>query len=212
YNLNYKFNIESVPNFRDVFYFYTMDTFLNKIAQELINNFGDSLTDVTVVLPNRRSKIFLINEIEQNTSKTVFSPNICSIQELTERISGVRSLDAVEQLFEFYKVYSEVSDKSEKQPFEQFAPWAKILLTDFSEIDSYLLEPNKVLQYLKEIKDIEHWSLSDKKTPIIEKHLKFWNLLPQLYETFYKHLHNKRAGYQGLIYRESVKNISEFSK
>src|SRR5690606_20431605 len=100
------------------FYFYTMDTFLNKIARELINNFGDSLTNVTVVLPNRRSKIFLINEIEQNIFKTIFSPSICSIQELTERISGARSLDAVELLFELYKVYSEVSDKSEKQPFE----------------------------------------------------------------------------------------------
>lgn len=189
-----------------------MDTFLNKIARELINNFGDSLTNVTVVLPNRRSKIFLINEIEQNIFKTIFSPSICSIQELTERISGIRSLDAVELLFELYKVYSEVSDKSEKQSFEQFAPWAKILLTDFSEIDSYLLEPDKVLQYLKEIKDIEHWSLSDKKTPIIEKHLKFWSLLPKLYESFYKHLHHKKIGYQGLIYRESVKNINEFSK
>jgi len=189
-----------------------MDTFLNRIAKELINNFGKSLMDVTVVLPNRRSKIFLINEIEQNTSKTIFAPNICSIQELTERISGVRSLDAVEQLFEFYKVYSEVSDKFEKQSFEQFAPWAKILLTDFSEIDSYLLEPNKILQYLKDIKDIEHWSLSDKKTPIIEKHLKFWDLLPTLYKAFYEYLLNEKLGYQGLIYRESVKNISEFSK
>src|SRR5690606_37344704 len=125
-----------------------------------------------------------INEIEQHISETVFAPNICSIQELTERISGVRSLDTVEQLFEFYKVYSEVSDKSEKQSFEQFAPWAKVLLKDFSEIDSYLLEPNKILQYLKEIKDIEHWSLSEKRTEIIEKHLKFWSLLPKFYNAF----------------------------
>ncbi len=189
-----------------------METFLHRIAKELINKFENSLMDVTVVLPNRRSKIFLINEIEKNISTTIFAPNICSIQELTERISGVKPLDAVEQLFEFYKVYSEVSDNSEKQSFEQFAPWAKILLTDFSEIDSYLLEPNKILQYLKDIKDIEHWSLSDKKTPLIEKHLKFWSLLPPLYNALYKWLLNKKMGYQGLIYREAVNNIAEFSK
>ncbi len=189
-----------------------METFLNKIAKELIGQFGNSFTNVTVVLPNRRSKIFLINEIEQHISETVFAPNICSIQELTERISGIRSLDTVEQLFEFYKVYSEVSDKSEKQSFEQFAPWAKVLLKDFSEIDSYLLEPNKILQYLKEIKDIEHWSLSEKRTEIIEKHLKFWSLLPKFYNAFYEYQIQRKVGYQGLIYRESVKKIDEFAK
>lgn len=189
-----------------------METFLNKIAKELVNQFGNSLVNITVVLPNRRSKVFLMNEIENNIDQTAFAPNICSIQELTERISGVRSLDAVEQLFEFYKVYSEVSDKSEKQSFEQFAPWAKVLLKDFSEIDSYLLEPDKILQYLKDIKDIEHWSLSEKRTEIIEKHLKFWSLLPKFYTTFYEYQTKRKAGYQGLIYRESVKNIAEFSQ
>jgi len=189
-----------------------MDTFLNKIAKELISHFGNTLVDVTVVLPNRRSKVFLINEIEQHLSETIFAPSICSIQELTERISGIRSLDTVEQLFEFYKVYSEVADQSEKQSFEQFAPWAKMLLKDFSEIDAYLLEPNKILQYLKDIKDIEHWSLSDKKTKIIEKHLQFWSLLPTFYNALYEYLIQKKAGYQGLIYRESVKHINAFSQ
>lgn len=189
-----------------------METFLSKIAKELVNQFGNSLVNITVVLPNRRSKVFLMNEIQNKINQTIFAPNICSIQELTERISGVRSLDTVEQLFEFYKVYSEVSDKSEKQSFEQFAPWAKVLLKDFSEIDSYLLEPDKILQYLKEIKDIEHWSLSEKRTEIIEKHLKFWSLLPKFYTAFYEYQTKRKAGYQGLIYRESVKNIAEFSQ
>ncbi len=189
-----------------------MDTFLNKIAKELIEKYGTSLVDITIVLPNRRSKVFLINQIENSISDTTFAPDICSIQELMERISGIRALDAVEQLFEFYKVYSQVSSAQEKQSFEQFAPWAKVLLTDFSEIDAYLIEPNKIFRYLKDIKDIEHWSLKQEKTPIIEKHLKFWSLFPTFYEAFYKYLKNKKAGYQGFICREAVSAISEFSQ
>src|SRR5690554_7684695 len=92
-----------------------MDTFLNKIAKEIVSKFGNSLKDVTIVLPNRRSKVFLINQIQHHISETVFAPNICSIQELTERISGIRSLDTIEQLFEFYKVYSEISTSTERQ-------------------------------------------------------------------------------------------------
>lgn len=188
-----------------------MDTFLDTIAKKLIEKFGTSMLDVTVILPNRRSKIFLIEQLKQNSDHTIFAPNICSIQEFAERISGLRSLDTMEQLFEFYNVYLEVSDKDERQAFEQFAPWAKVLLKDFSEIDAYLLEPNKILQYLKDIKDLEHWSVSEKRTEIIEKHLKFWVLLPKYYEAFYKYLIAKNAGYQGLIYRESAEKIKYFS-
>lgn len=188
-----------------------METFLNKTAQKLISEFGNSLTNITVVLPNKRSKVFLINEIEENISETVFAPNICSIQELAERISEIHSLDSIEQLFGFYNVYSQVSDKVERQSFEQFVPWAKVLLKDFSEIDAYLLQPDKILQYLKNIKDIEHWSLSEKRTEIIEKHLKFWSLLPKFYNTFYDYQIQKKAGYQGLIYREAVNKITDFS-
>lgn len=188
-----------------------MDTFLDTISKKLIEKFGTSMLDVTVILPNRRSKIFLIEQLKQNSTHTIFAPNICSIQEFAERISGLRSLDTMEQLFEFYNVYTQVSDKKERQAFEQFAPWAKVLLKDFSEIDAYLLEPDKILQYLKDIKDLEHWSVSEKRTAIIEKHLKFWALLPTYYEAFYQYLIAKKAGYQGLIYRESAENIKSFA-
>jgi len=191
-----------------------MKTFLSKIAEELFLQFGNSLLDVTVVLPNKRSKIFLIKEIEKITTQTVFAPNICSTQEFTERISGVRSLDAIEQLFEFYKVYTKITKEQESkpQPFEQFASWAKVLLKDFNDIDAYLIEPKKILEYIKEIKDIENWSPSEKKTEIVEKYLKFWDLLPTFHAFFYEYQIENKKGYQGFIYREAIKNIENFVK
>jgi len=187
-----------------------MKTFLNKIAEELLCKLGNSLTDITIVLPNKRSKIFLIKEIEKITTQTIFAPNICSIQEFTERISGIRSLDDIEQLFEFYNVYTEVIEASERQPFEQFASWAKILLKDFNDIDAYLIEPEKILEYIKEIKDIENWSPSEKKTEMVEKYLKFWDLLPKFHSFFYEYQIQNKKGYQGLICREATKNIENF--
>jgi len=187
-----------------------MKTFLNKIATELLSQFENSLTDITIVLPNKRSKIFLIKEIEKISTQTVFAPDICSIQELTERISGIRSLDAVEQLFEFYKIYTKITEKSERQPFEQFTSWAKILLKDFDQIDAYLIEPEKILEYIKEIKDIENWSPSEKKNEMVEKYLKFWDLLPTFHSFFYQYQIQNKKGYQGLICREATKNVGNF--
>lgn len=189
-----------------------MDTFLNKIAKLLVSKPNTVLTNTTVILPNRRAKIFLIDQIRNISSETIFAPNIYSIQEFIEQISGIRVLDNVEQLFEFYNVYSEVSPKEDKQNFERFYPWAKVLLKDFSDIDAHLIAPDKILHYLKEIKDIEHWSLSEKRTAIIEKHLKFWSLIPEFYNAFYQYLIQKKVGYQGLAFKEAAHNISDFSE
>src|SRR5690606_18478543 len=127
----------NVPKFGTFFYFYPMNSFLDKIAFEIANKFGNNIADVVVVLPNKRSKVFLIEALKNQINTTFFAPEIFSIEELVEQISDIRILNAIELLFEFYKVYERVSTKEEKQNFEQFAPWAKVLLRDFNDIDAY---------------------------------------------------------------------------
>jgi len=115
-------------------------------------------------------------------------------------------------LFEFYNVYLSVTEK-DQESFETFANWAKTLLQDFNEIDRYLLEPDKILKYLENIKEVEHWAVDiDKRTDIIDKYLIFWKKLPLYYHSLYDYLLNKGVGYQGLIYREAVANLNHFSE
>lgn len=196
------------------FYFYPMAniSFLNKLSQELIENYGTDLSKSVIILPNKRAKIFLIEALKKNIDTIVFAPHIISIEEFIQDVAGVRTVDSIELLFEFYRVYLSVTAEEEQQPFEQFANWSKTLLQDFNEIDRYLLNPNHIFSYLKDIEDIKHWSLDpEKKTDMIEKYLEFWKLLPDYYLSLYNHLLQKGIGYQGLIYREAVENLDHFS-
>jgi len=196
------------------FYFYTMTNtaFLDKIAQVLIEQHLESLPNTIVVLPNKRARIFLMEALRRQVNQTIFAPQIVSIEELIQDIAGIRTIDSIELLFEFYEVYVSMTEKSNQQTFELFANWAKTLLQDFNEIDRYLLEPDKVLKYLENIKEIEHWSVDlEKRTELIENYLTFWKLLPDYYQKLYEHLLNKGIGYQGLIYREAVNNLNHFS-
>lgn len=187
-------------------------TFLQQIAQVILNDYSDKLSDTIIILPNRRAKVFLIDALKQQASKTIFSPEIISIEDFVQNLAGIRSIDSVELLFEFYTIYLEITEK-DKEPFETFANWAKTLLQDFNEIDRYLLEPDKVLKYLENIKEIEHWSVDvDKRTELIDKYLIFWKKLPLYYHSLYKYLFEKGIGYQGLIYREAVRNLNHFSE
>lgn len=167
---------------------------------------------MTIVLPNKRAKVFLLDELKDLVPNNIFAPEIISIEEFIQDVAGIRSVDSVEVLFEFYEVYLLLT-QNEAESFESFANWAKTLLQDFNEIDRYLLDPNAILNYLENIKEIEHWSVDiDKRTDLIEKHLAFWKKLPDYYHSLYEHLHNKGIGYQGLIYREAVENLNFFSE
>ena len=205
--------MRSAPIVGAFFYFYTMaETFLDKLSRQVIIDHGTSLSGVTIVLPNKRARIFLLEALKKQLNATVFAPTIISIEDFVQDVAGIRSIDAIELLFEFYKVYLNVTPQEKQQPFESYANWAKTLLQDFNEIDRYLLNPAHVLTYLENIQEIEHWAVDvNKRTTLIANYLEFWKLLPLYYNTLYRHLLEKGTGYQGLIYREAVNNIHHFS-
>ena len=190
----------------------TTTSFLDKIAQKILDDYSENLSQTIVVLPNKRAKIFLIQALKKKVDSTVFSPKISSIEEFIQDVAGIRAIDSIELLFEFYEVYLSITEKPNQQSFELFANWGKTLLQDFNEIDRYLLDPDHVLSYLKDIEDIKKWGIEvENKTQLLENYIDFWKLLPHYYQSLYNHLFKKGIGYQGLIYREAVHNLSAFS-
>ena len=191
----------------------TTISFLDKIATVLLNKHSENLSDTIVILPNKRAKVFLIEAIKKQTKETLFSPEISSIEDFVQAIAGIRSVDTIELLFEFYEVYLSITPLSQQQSFELFANWAKTLLQDFNEIDRYLLDSSHVLSYLKDIEDIKKWGIEvEEKTQLLENYIDFWKLLPNYYKSLQDHLLAKGIGYQGLIYREAVKNLAIFTE
>ena len=187
-------------------------SFLEKIATVIIQDYSARLAETTIILPNKRAKVFLIEALKKETKHTILSPEIISIEDFVQDVAAIRSVDSIELLFEFYEVYLSVTEKQHQQSFELFANWAKTLLQDFNEIDRYLLEPSHVLSYLKDIEDIKKWGIEvENKTKLLENYIDFWKLLPLYYNSLYDHLLNKAIGYQGLIYREAVNNLNHFS-
>ena len=187
-------------------------TFLDKLSQAILSQSDIELSNCLIVLPNKRAKVFLLESLKNQLEKTSFAPTIISIEDFIQDISGLRTIDSIELLFEFYEVYLSVTEKTKQQSFEEFAAWAKTAIQDFNEIDRYLLEPNHVFSYLEDIEALKRWDLQPKdKTKLITTHLEFWAKLPLYYESFYNHLLKKGVGYQGLLYREAVKNLISFT-
>ena len=188
------------------------NSFLSKLVAHLYNTHLQILSDVVIILPNKRARVFLLEELKAKFNNFFFAPKIISIEEFVQELSGIRAIDSVELLFAFYELYLKITPKEQQQSFEIFSNWANTLIQDFNEIDRYLIDPYYVFSYLKEIKVLERWDLNvEDKTDLIDKQLDFWSKLPEFYDGFYQSLLEKNIGYQGLIYREAVNNLEYFS-
>lgn len=188
-------------------------SFLSKLAKELLSNNSSSLHHTNIVLPNKRAKIFLIEELKKQSLDTFLAPKIVSIEMLIEEIAQLRTLDNIELLFEFYIVYLDNTGKLKQQDFEKFSSWAVTLIQDFNEIDKYLINQNEIFSYLLDIERIKHWTPNvNNQSKLIENHLDFWKLMPLYYQKFTEHLINKKVGYQGLLYRKASENCLAFAK
>lgn len=188
------------------------NTFLDRLSAQIKQDFPKTMDKLVVVLPNKRAKIFLLENLKDYYPNSVFAPDIISIEELIQDISGLRAVDSIELLFEFYLVYKDI-EKAQAEDFDHFGNWAQTLLQDFNEIDRYLLKPDYVFSYLKNIEDLKHWALDpEKRTDFIVKYLEFWDKMPIYYKELYQRLVDKKIGYQGLIYREAVARHDQYLK
>jgi len=183
-----------------------MSTFLSKIAKHILENYSDDLQNLCVILPNRRSHIFLKNELSLLAKSTIWSPNIFSIDDFVFEISDLSPSEPISLLFELYSLYLK-EENDEKQGFDEFASWGETLLKDFNDLDHYLIDSSKLYNYLNEVKAIERWNADGEPLSENEKlFLKFYNS----FETYYKGMRNqlleKKVAWQGLACRSLVEN------
>ena len=119
---------------RGVFYFYRMHEFIKDVINKIIVSDGTDISKVIIILPNKRSRIFLKQEISRIVKKTIFSPIIYDIESFMSIVSGLDKISDSELLFEFYNIYLNQTKKEEQQTFEEFISWAKTLLKDFKKV------------------------------------------------------------------------------
>lgn len=187
-----------------------MRSFLKEVIDDIQKKELD-ISQLTFVLPSKRAGTFLKEILSKTIERNMFAPEILSIEEFVENLSELNYATNTELLFEFYKVYKELTPEPQQESFDQFSKWGQLLLQDFNEIDRYLIDPNHIFDYLKSIKEINHWSLAEPQTPYIQNYLAFWGRLKIYYTRFREMLIINKKGYQGLVYREAVNEVVSYT-
>src|ERR1700741_142747 len=195
-----------------------MTPFLQHIAQYIFEHHKDETANICIVLPNKRGALYLKQHIAKTFNKTIWLPAIISAEELVAHLSGLQQADSIDLICDLYQAYTLVL-KEKAEPFDAFAKGGNLMLQDFNEADRYLVDTKALYQNLKEIKEIENWSLNaESLTETQQDYCNFMFQMGDIYTEFTKTLLEKRQAYQGLMYRKAVEKykdspyVSQFSK
>lgn len=182
------------------------------LAEEVLDKHQDRLDKLCIVLPNKRSGLFLKENLARLISTPIFSPEYLSIEDFIERISGNRIIDNIHQTFILYEVHRQLEgDKADS--LQDFLSWSPVLLSDLNDIDAYMVPAGELFGFLTEAKAINVWNPGGE--PLSEfqkKYLAFFRSLIRYYHAFREMLKKDHLAYQGMARREAAENIHKLTK
>src|SRR5690554_2734918 len=184
-----------------------MSHFIDRIAQHIYDEQLE-LEHLTIVLPSQRAKKYLQRALFKVYGKPIFSPKIITMNRWVQELSSLPIIEPTRALFKLYDVHLKV-DTEEPQTLDEFFKWGKTLLSDFDEMDRYLIDSKDLFRNLADIKDIENWSFDSENqlTEGQQRFMRFWDLLASYYHLFNERLKKDEECYMGMAYRNLATNI-----
>jgi len=179
--------------------------------------------------PNRRSSLFFTRYLRQAFGASCAVPSFTTISEFFGQFSTRHVAERTSLLFLLFQVYDRLSQRKEKETFDQFVFWGDMLLSDFDDVDKYLVDADSLFSNVRDLKEIEarfagfteeqirviqsfwiHFR-ADKEFPEGDKHEVFgqtWAILSELYHAFRQSLAAENLAYEGMMEREVVETMS----
>lgn len=197
-------------------------TFLYKCAEAIQQLQAGQYDDLLVVFPNRRALQYFEKEFAACHNRAVLLPELKTVSEVLAAHSQYRETDKLTLIRRLLKVHNEALGLNEAP--DSFLAWGELLLSDFDEIDKYLVNADLLYRNLADLKEFD--KISDFLTPeqieTIQRFwrnfksdkdnseanfLKIWNRLADIYKAFKHTLMAENLAYEGMMQRNTIENI-----
>ena len=217
-----------------------MHGFLEEVAADILAKYND-ISKICIIFPNKRSGLFFRKYLGRAINQTSIAPNIYTIEKVWSFFSGLRVPDKLTLLFELFDSFKAVFN-SEKlnnyhitNSFDTFFSTGENLLSDFNEIDNYLVDIKQLCFNIRDLAaiDSDYEYLTDEQREAIKlfwknfsseslsvdkkRLIELWTLLPDVYHHFTNSLATKKLAYNGLVNKivylkskNSQLNLSKF--
>lgn len=202
-----------------------MNRFLAQCADFVYRKHKADLHQICLVFPNRRSGVFFTSYLQKLIEKPVVAPEITTIGEL---FAGYSTGFQPEKLQLISLLYSEFKKHTQTtETFDQFYFWGEMLLSDFNDIDRYLVDAKDLFTNVANLKEIDTYFdyLTEEQKEALkqfwgsvavanrkefqQKHAMIWEKLYPVYEGFKKRLAERNQTFPGMADRMVIEALSE---
>lgn len=186
--------------------------FTDQIADYIFEQQLD-VKHLTIVLPSERAVRYISSSLYKRNGKPMIAPEMLTIDRWVRKHATKTIVDRTRLLVKLFNVQLENPVDPKDLSFDEFQTWGQTLLSDFDEIDRYMLDAKQVFRNLADIREIENWSFnSTDLTPAQKRFMEFWERLPHYYFRLNELLDQENLCYAGKAYRELAENIDRLFK
>ena len=154
-----------------------MKTFLKYVARDILEKYGNNLSDIAVVFPNKRAALFLNESLARLTDHPIWSPSYITISDLFRKHSTLKVGDPIKLVCDLHKTF--VACTGIDETLDHFYGWGQLLITDFDDIDKNMAEAEKLFANLSNIHELDDISYLTKEQKALIKKF-FIRLLPDM--------------------------------
>lgn len=131
------------------------------------------MSNLTFVLPNKRSALFLKKYVREVSKGVSLMPRIMTINTFLGIYSDYPAANPRELLFVLYDAYRTVMQRrghgQDARQFDSFVFWGDMMLNDFDDIDKSLVNADDIFRNLKNVKEIQADYLDEDQKEIISR-------------------------------------------
>ncbi len=199
-----------------------METFLDLVAKNIYEHYGNDLSRIAIIFPNRRARLFFNESLIKQTDKPIWSPAYISVKDLFQEWSPYKLGDPIELICRLYRIFRDATKSNET--LDSFYFWGQLLISDFDDVDKNLVDADQLFSNLKDLQNLADNSFLDteqeeaiqhfftnfsieKETKLKEKFISLWNVLGNIYHNFKKELADNNIAYEGMMYRDVIEHL-----
>lgn len=194
-----------------------MKTFLEYVAEDILQKFGTDMSRIAVVFPNKRASLFMNEALANMVDKPMWSPSYMTISELFRKHSKLRVADPIKLVCDLHKSF--VSCTGINETLDHFYGWGQLLVSDFDDVDKNMADAKKVFANVRDIHELDDVSYltpeqvkilqqffnnfsADHNSELKKRFLSLWSNFYAIFADFNERLVEQGLAYEGALYRK----------
>lgn len=184
-----------------------MKPFLYSVAEAYLQHEPAEIGHYCFVFPNKRSGVFFhhaLSRAQKQLGVHTIHPASTTISDFVEGFVPWKKGERLELILILYQAYREViyrhggqtlnaKEIAEMVDFNRFQRWADMLISDFNDVDMFLVDPEQIFPNLERFREI---SANYVEPEVLEEIRRHWKMerLPEFSDTFWNHINHNSPG------------------